>query len=350
MKHSCVISTACLLLVLLMFGAVPCAAAEDAFNPWKTLPTEDCNLTAYSTPNQSPLYEKSAVFFGDSICNAKTDTQLGYAGRIGTKYNMTFYKEGYSGAAFSTVRGSNMIGSQINAFRAAHPNETIDYVILEGGTNDAWDQATLGKISKSYKKKDFDPSTFAGAVETAIFDVKESFPNATIGFIIIYKMPIAYYDGVEVVSLRDNAKMEPYMNTIIEACEKWEIPYLDLYHDDAFNNTVFQTNTNEYLSDGIHMTTKGYDVISKYIAAWMENPVRRQAPPQTPIQTPNIDLSEPTESTPSEQPSEHVETPPVNDPKPTNNVGKIVAIAAGAAVGVAAIATGVILALKKKKK
>ena len=348
MKRLHIASICRLILAIFMLAVIPCAAAEEALNPLKTLPTEDCNLSAYKNANQSPLYGKSAVFFGDSICNASGDAQKGYAGRIGTKYSMPYYKEGVSGSAFA-ASGRSKIGTKINEFYQAHRDEAIDYVILEGGTNDAWDQGTLGTVSESFEPSSFNTNTFAGAVETAIYTAKKAFPSATVGFIIIYKMPIANWQGQDIMGLRDNTKMEPYMNTIIEACEKWEIPYLDLYHDAKFNNTVFKTNTKTYLSDGIHMNSNGYDLISKYIAAWMEDPIRKA--PEPPVETPSIDLSDSTATDPSnEKTSENTETPPIDEPAPKSNTGKIIAIASGAAVGVAAITTGTILFLKKKKK
>lgn len=355
MKLPKTVSVLCAVMALLMLCAVPCSAAEEAFSQWKTIPTEDCEMNVY-TVEKSPLYKKTAVFFGDSLCNASGESnssdptvkaKAGYAGRIGTKYSMTYYKEGVSGSAYA-ASGRSKIGAKISSFQQAHANEKIDYVILEGGVNDAWDQVALGAVSDSFKKTDFNTATFAGAVEAALYDVKEFFPQATVGFIIVYKMPIAYYGGQEIAGLRDNAKMEPYMNMLIEICEKWEVPYIDFYHDDAFNNTVFKTDTNEYLSDGIHMESAGYDVISDYIAAWMEEPVRRVPQPQKPVPQP-----EPEEPT---NPNEGVTSEPTEDLAPTpsepdnSRVGKIIAIAAGAVVAVAAVATVVTVLLRKKKK
>ena len=241
---------------------------------------------------ESPLYKKTAVFFGDSICNARVESEssdatvrarAGYAGRIGTKYSMTFYKEGYSGYAFSASHRGR-IGSVIENFIQKHPDESIDYVILEGGTNDAWDQTAIGSVSAGFNKADLDTTTYAGAVESSVAALKSAYPKATIGFIIVYRMPIAKWYGQEIQGLRNNAKMEPYMNTLIEICEKWELPYVDFYHDDAFNNDVLKTNTNTYTSDGIHINSAGYDILSEYIAAWLEKPERHA--PQKSIEIP----------------------------------------------------------------
>ena len=345
--------SAALALVML---ALPCSAtAEETFSKWKTIPTEDLEMNVYPV-EKSPIYQKSAVFFGDSLCNARGESEssdatvrakAGYAGRIGTKYSMTFYKEGYSGYAFS-ASGRGKIGAKIDDFIQKYPNEKIDYVILEGGGNDAWDQTAIGSVSASFNQADFDTTTYAGAVERAVATLKQAYPKATIGFIIIYKMPIAYYGGQEIQGLRDNAKMEPYMNTLIEICEKWELPYIDFYHDDSFNNDVLKTNTNTYTSDGIHVNSAGYDILSDYIAAWMEEPERRAPQPQKPIETPDMDLNDPDEN------PQQGETPdaeiPEEDPKdPEVPVGAIIGGAAAAVVA-SGVAVGTALSVNAKKK
>ena len=357
MKLTKILSLLSAALALTML-AIPCsAAAEETFSKWKTIPTEDLEMNVY-TVEKSPLYKKTAVFFGDSICNARGESEstdaavrakAGYAGRIGTKYSMTSYKEGYSGYAFS-ASGRGKIGGVIDSFISKHSGESIDYVILEGGTNDAWDQTALGSVGASFNKADFDTTTYAGAVESAVATLKQAYPKATIGFIIIYKMPIAYYGGQEITSLRDNAKMEPYMNTLIEICEKWELPYIDFYHDDSFNNDVLKTNTTTYTSDGIHVNSAGYDILSDYVAAWMEEPERRAPQPQKPIVTPELDLTDPEED------PQQGETPdaeiPEEDPKdPEVPMGAVIGGAAAAVVASGgAVATALSVNAKKKKK
>lgn len=345
-------------LSLLLVGTFPCFAAEE-FNRLKTIPTEHCDLSLCNYPTVSPLRRKSVVFFGDSLCNASGESnssdatvkkKAGYAGRIGNKFEMTYYKEGVSGSAFmkSSTRGST-IGAKINAFAAEHSHETFDYVILEGGVNDAWDGAPLGNISESFQKTDFNTATFAGAVEAAVYDAKQAFPNATIGFLIVYKMPIATYGGTAISGLRDNVKMEPYMNMLIEICEKWELPYLDFYHDDAFNRTVFKTDTNTYLSDGIHMNSAGYDLIADYIAAWMSEPYRT-APKQDTTSNTETDI---TENPPADPPTNSTGETSTTDEHPKQKktgTARILAGFAGAAIVAAAAVTGVSVYKKNRKK
>lgn len=48
-------------------------------------------------------------------------------------------------------------------------------MILQGGTNDGWDNAPVGEMTAADKKTGFDPSTFAGGLETLFSYAKRSF-------------------------------------------------------------------------------------------------------------------------------------------------------------------------------
>ena len=63
--------------------------------------------------------------------------------------------------------------------------------------------------------------------------------------------------------------MSAYFAEAKKICEKWDIPYLDMYNNaeiTAALDFTTKTNTNDY----IHPTGKGYDVLYPFIAAWME--------------------------------------------------------------------------------
>jgi len=344
------LSFCCLLLAMLLL-AIPCvSAAEDTFSPWRTIPTEHCELSAYPSPERSPLYEKSVVFFGDSLCYARIERGTsneesvirasGYAGRIATKYNMELGAFGVSGA--TVAKSGNYILTKLQAQEtnvSLKERQKVDYVILEGGVNDITAQSPLGTIGT--ETEGFDITTFAGALQQTITQAKKIYPNAMVGYIIAYQMP---NDPNPLRSDLENA--EKYVNMIIQACEKWEVPYLDFFHDETFNNQIFKEGC--ITSDGVHMTVKGYDVLSPYIAAWMEFPVQRAPQPQKPIVTPEMTFPD----TPDGEETPETETPtPDADPKPKDkNLGVIIGISAGAVVGTAALVAGAVLIVKKKKK
>ncbi len=212
----------------------------------------------------NPLYKKSALFVGDSLCQALYEQNIqgfgnafGWAGRIFEWNQMEGINGGISAASLSDCRGTNVIIAQIKK----QIGKEFDYVIIEGGVNDAWDSAPIGEISPDFDS-DFDPKTFSGALENAFKCAKDNFNNAKIGYIIAYQMPAA-----PVESLLD---MSPYFNRAKEICNKWNVPYLDLYSHEDFNKNQMKTHTQECLYDFIHPNTKGYNVIAPVINDWMK--------------------------------------------------------------------------------
>ena len=217
-------------------------------------------------PAADPLEGKSVLFVGDSICEALCEWSngrwpygkdiVGWAGRIIYGHNMTGKNLGRSGASLSNCRGANVVVNQL----AQERNNTYDYVIMHGGANDAWDSAPVGKMAEGFDGP-FDLTTFAGGLEDMFKYAKENFPDAQLGFIINFQLPKGTYGRL--------SDMSEYMDLAVQICEKWEIPYLDLYHDEAFNKEL-KVTTNTYLHDYIHPNGEGYNVIAPYVDAWLQ--------------------------------------------------------------------------------
>lgn len=218
----------------------------------------------------SPLYEKKALFCGDSICAAavfdySNMNRWGWAGRIARDYGMSYTNKGLDGASVSNVRGDNTILAQLQSAKG----KTYDFVILQGGTNDGWDNAPVGEMTAADKKTGFDPSTFAGGLETLFSYAKRSFPTAKIGYIINYQTPTKAYGTLD--------DMSAYYDLAKKICDKWEIPYLDLYNNAEINQKVLQMTSGRFAGDKIHLNGRGYDRIYPYIAAFMEQLVTEDA-------------------------------------------------------------------------
>jgi lysophospholipase L1-like esterase len=63
--------------------------------------------------------------------------------------------------------------------------------------------------------------------------------------------------------------MTEYYNVAKKICEKWNVPFLNMYEDDKLTKEL-TANTTAHLSDYLHPNTAGYDVLYKYIMYWME--------------------------------------------------------------------------------
>ena len=260
---------------------------------------------------KNPLLAKTALFDGDSICAGLTVGSshptygYGWAGRIGTKNNMTWKNYGISGGTVATdtynwtsvpaeqidyssgqiyyrrvfgasatdtqyvqvpenewdgtrsllVRGNarHWEATSIDAMYAEYPD--ADYVILESCLNDGFNDVPKGTVISD----DFSPAsttTFTSAMEYMINRAITLFPNAKIGVIIPHR---EYH----------YTKIEQYNQITRTVCEKWGIPYIDLYKESGicFNNA---TQKAVMFADNTHLTAAGYDMITDKIEAWMK--------------------------------------------------------------------------------
>ena len=212
-------------------------------------------------PGYENLFGKTALFCGDSIVSATMrDTKhlgWGYAGRIGEYYGLKEAKNvGVDGWMVSDYREDMMIIDQIEE----NPGN-YDYVILEGGVNDAWEKVEVGQVldkkAADCKPSDFNLSTFAGGLENELYQVKKLYPSARIGYVITARM------NSSIGFLSD---MSAYVDITKQACEKWGIPYLDLYNSTAFS-AEFEPDIFTY--DGIHPNSDGYEIYTRYVAEFM---------------------------------------------------------------------------------
>lgn len=216
------------------------------------------------------LFGKVAVFLGDSICAGTTvgdDSEYygyGWAGLIGEDNQMTWANYGMNGGTvtdLADVQQVRWLSTQADTALAAHPS--ADYVIFEGGCNDA-DQMKddgLGEISSDYAT--FDTTTFSGAFESLILKLLTAFPTAKIGYIIPQKM----------YALNDHTAAghvhRRFFDRAIEICEKWGIPCLDLWKTNPLNPML--STASQFYTDGQHLTLAGYQRITPQIEGWMRS-------------------------------------------------------------------------------
>ena len=222
------------------------------------------------------LRGKTIVFTGDSICAGTSDESgvRGWAQRIGEGHSMIWQNKGINGATIT----SGVTGSS-GCIADTDFGEAPDYIILEGGTNDAdligsadnFTPEKFGSYTLGQYNAEFDKTTFCGAVEHLFKRVTTDYAGAKIGFIIAHKMgyatTAAHYDAA-------TSRRRKYFETIIELCKKWGIPYIDLWEGcylcpmNPAHNTA---NTNlMYVGDYQHLAKRGYDYITPMIEKWME--------------------------------------------------------------------------------
>lgn len=210
----------------------------------------------------SHLYGMGALFIGDSISYGAEDTPKGYAwaGRIGFNYAMDWINASRGGATVARHPDSGIpqISDQLDYGYVG--GRTIDYVIIEGGINDALRHqeneaaCPLGAISESTDPEDFDQNTFAGALESLLCEIKERYPGAKIGYITTYQCP--GWISVD--------KSGDYMELAKVICDKWGVPYLDLHENAELNAQLAGC-----LPDKLHIDQAGYDIVTPLIEEFM---------------------------------------------------------------------------------
>ncbi len=289
----------------------------------------------------SPLYQKSVLFVGDSLCEGWIEwndptysKMIGYAGRIMVGNEMTGINKSKSGASMSDCRGANTVLAQLQAMSG----NKYDYVILEGGVNDAWDNCALGTMTEGFDGP-FDTTTFAGGLEQTFAYAKRVYDGAIFGYTTNFTMPKGNADG----SRGKIDDMADYIELSIEICKKWNIPYLDLYNDEDLNKNVLKTDTLECLYDYIHMNSNGFNNIAPVIEAWMETLTVDGIPKEES----SVEPSDESSVEPSEEPSAAESSAESKAEEPASGLPVYVYVII--AVAVIAVVAVVILVLKKKK-
>ena len=264
-RRAGLLALALTLILVLPFLFCSCSATENGQGNEKGTDEPTAVPPATADPDVlSVLSGKTALFCGDSICMASTfDTEhqwWGWAGRIKRDYGLADYKNaGVDGASVSVCRGGNTVINQI----APNRNTAFDIVVLHGGVNDAWDSAPVGKMvdkpASETVNKDLDVNTFAGGLEKLFITARRYFPDSAIVYVINFRI------NSDIGNMRD---MSGYWEEAKKICAKYDVPYLDLYDNDAFT-AEFKNYSSENLADGIHPNSSGYEILTRYIAPFM---------------------------------------------------------------------------------
>lgn len=227
--------------------------------------TSKNNKKATATINfKNNTYNKTAIFFGDSITDGEKGTPSGYswANYIGDHYDLKkTVNSGKRGWLISNALGEKWITNNVKMYNGTK----YDYIILHGGTNDIHKGVNLGTYVSSDFSGKYDTTTFLGGLETYLYTVKKQWPNAKIGYIINYETPLS--------SENRRTLSEQYYTYMKKVLDKWGVKYIDLYFGYATDgqkySDLLKVDTKIYLPDGLHLNAEGYKLISPYIYNWM---------------------------------------------------------------------------------
>ncbi len=237
-----------------------------------------------------PLHSAKVCCDGDSICAGYKDlpSEKGaWFGRLVEKYQITGKNYAVSGGTITSgveyddVTMRHSVCDTIDTIYAENPD--LDYLILEGGVNDAdkigrivsgTTPERFGTVTEDDFGGNYDKTTFCGAAEHMFYKALTLFPHAKIGFIIAQEMGSTNTAGLTVKNRR------AYFDKIKEIAEKWHIPVLDLWQVsglDARLTSCFDpilsgdenVTAGKMYYDTQHPTSCGYDRMQDKIEAWM---------------------------------------------------------------------------------
>lgn len=230
------------------------------------------------------LYGKTIIWDGDSIC-AGASHKGNWATRIGERNSMIF--KNYAVGGGTIVEGMALTANGNHRHCVSHTVERMyeeypnaDYVIFEGGTNDAdllenmdVQKSMLGSIDPDDFSGNYDRNTFCGALESVFFRALKYWNGKKIGYVVAHKM------GTKAI-LRRRRRL--YFDAAVEICKKWGIPYIDLWTGTYLNpclecmydsTKTAEENDSEnkgFYTDGQHLTSYGYDYTSAIIEEWLK--------------------------------------------------------------------------------
>lgn len=165
-------------------------------------------------------------------------------------------------------------------------DKSADLIIVFGGTNDFWyGDCPIGS------REDSSPKTFYGALNTMIRYFKGNFPNADIMFVTPYRQ------GKDADENHDckrttygnygTGTLQDYRKAILDRCEYYNIPVLDLYEDYELNtadNREALLKYGQYLCDGVHLSDAGYNLLARKMYQFFMQDFTTYVPQYTEVQ------------------------------------------------------------------
>ncbi len=229
---------------------------------------QDDYMNEHFTIDKGRLFQKTAVFYGDSITDSDPSRRPGYEQYNNLKYYPEIIQEkamlkqhfnlSYSGATAAYY--PTIVEPHISAYnRVKNSQEEVaqsDYAFILIGTNDFMRCIPLGSIEED--PQTFEESTFAGSLNYIYKTLLSYNPKIRIVAILI---PFATWgqDTNAAFTTGYGTTREEYNNKILEIVQKYHfisIPTMDLWDS---------SNWQSYIYDGIHPIQLGHETLAKRI-------------------------------------------------------------------------------------
>lgn len=206
-----------------------------------------------------PLAGLNIIWLGSSVT---------YGAQAGGHYSMVdAIQDNHPGtvcekyAISATTLVNEKEDSYVSRMKLISKDETPDLFVVQLSTNDATTGKPMGEVTDSTDSADFDDTTIAGAIETIISYVQETFG-----------CPVVFYTG----TYTEKENYDQMVDLLLQIQEKWGIGVVDMFHNEEMTAVYGTDLYNEYMHDEVHPFRRGYvewwtPVIENYLIEYLSN-------------------------------------------------------------------------------
>lgn len=252
--------------VMIVEGNIPPSEFEAYFEPYtetvksikgKLLEKSMNEMTTPCNFQRSKLFGKKIVLNGDSICYG-VGSAGGFISIIAEQTGCIYDNNAVGGATVSYAEGST---AHIICNDVENMADDADLVCFEGGINDYWANRELGSCDTTSKTRfadEVDNTTFIGALESIFRQALEKWVGVPICYVITHSI---LNTGIEQNTVGYTCK--DYHDAIVTVCNKYGIPYCDLFLESGMNTAIELYKDNFTIGsdgtpDGVHPNKAGY--------------------------------------------------------------------------------------------
>lgn len=225
---------------------------QDRIRPDAAVTDDEYSALLSELVRYRALSGKTVMSFGDSIMYGRGNDSEGISDMIALKYGMTSLDYSVSGATMGVYQQRGHIPDQVRVAKKAGVSANV--ILLNGGTNDMLHVA-MGTIKKDRNMAKVDEGDYTGGFEKTLWLCDRYWSGVPVIYIRVHDMD-ACADSTE----------RKFGERALAICDKWEIPYVDLYSDSGFNaedadicqRYTFPNPKVNYRCDSIHPTALGY--------------------------------------------------------------------------------------------
>lgn len=189
---------------------------------------DNFRLTVPANPANGRLKAKTMYAFGDSIVYGHKYPR-GFVDFTAERERMTLTKHARNGA---TIGPAGASGGQILTQVRGAASRSPDYVVFDGGTNDAEvihddNRYGIGAMAGGFDPAGFDGSTYAGSLEIAIATMRTRWPAARIVYVAVHKL-----------GSRDWNTQLALRAVTLRICAKWGVTVADVFNDTSLDTRI----------------------------------------------------------------------------------------------------------------